>query len=92
MEMEINKVLVKENHIKHICKLFIIFVQLFFYVEIGWKRGEKMLDNVCLCHTSTFLYIHTIEYLYNLKEFVLNFNFLSSLENPVKQQNGRKRW
>lgn len=35
MEMEINKVLVKENHIKHKCKLFIIFVQLFFYVEIG---------------------------------------------------------
>lgn len=41
MEMEINKVLVKENHIKHICKLFIIFVQLFFYVEIGWKRKKK---------------------------------------------------
>lgn len=35
------KVLVKENHIKHICKLFIIFVQLFFYVEIGWKREKK---------------------------------------------------
>lgn len=82
MEMEINKVLVKENHIKHICKLFIIFVQAFLYVEIGWK-GEKMLGNVCLCHTSTLLYIHTIEYLYDLKEFVLNFNFLSSLKNPV---------
>lgn len=40
-----------------------------------------MLDNVCLCHTSTLLYIHTIEYLYNLKEFVLNFNFFSSLDN-----------
>lgn len=83
MEMEINKVLVKENHIKHICKLFIIFVQLFLYVEIGWKRKKKMLDNVCLCHTSTLLYIHTIEYLYNLKEFVLNFKFFSFLDNPV---------
>lgn len=26
--------------------MFIIFVQLFFTVEIGWKR-RKMLDNVC---------------------------------------------
>lgn len=41
MEMEINKVLVKENHIKHICKLFIIFVQLFLYAEIGWKREKN---------------------------------------------------
>lgn len=42
--------LVKENHINHIaidtCKLFIIFVQLFFTVEIVGKR-RKMLDNVC---------------------------------------------
>lgn len=28
-------------------------------------------------------YMYTIEYLYNLKEFVLNFNFFSSLDNPV---------
>lgn len=32
---KINNVLVKENHITHICKLFNVFVQLFFYVEIG---------------------------------------------------------
>lgn len=40
------------------------------------EKGKKMLGNVCLCHTSTLLYIHTIEYLYNLKEnlcWILNF-------------------
>lgn len=52
------KVLVKENHIKHICKLFIIFVQLFLYVDIGWKREKNARQCLFVPYFNTSVYTY----------------------------------